>query len=108
MVGDEVSEPTAYSLGFDPSLNPTRYMYELVADHIADRIKQGCFQSNTRLPGERDLAHEYGVALGTVRHATKLLHLSGLVVPVPSKGTYVTVDAPSILARREDAPDGER
>ncbi|WP_353051469.1 winged helix-turn-helix domain-containing protein [Herbidospora sp. NBRC 101105] len=71
------------------------YVYARVADHIAARITAGELAPGTRLPGERDLAAEYGVALGTVRRAIEDLRARGLVVTLPAKGTYV--------ARSEDA-----
>jgi GntR family transcriptional regulator len=42
-----------------------------------------------RLPGERDLAAEYQVALGTMRRAIEELRSRGLVVTLPAKGTFV-------------------
>jgi len=44
---------------------------------------------NTPLPVERRLTAELGIALGTLRHATQLLRDEGLVVTVPSKGTFI-------------------
>jgi DNA-binding GntR family transcriptional regulator len=41
------------------------------------------------LPGERALAEEFGVALGTVRRAVQELRERGAVVTLPSKGTYI-------------------
>lgn len=63
------------------------YLYDKMADHIADRIRSGELRPNTLLPSERDLAEQYEVSLGTARHA-------GLVVTVRSKGTYVRPPAP--------------
>lgn len=79
--------------GFDPDRDPARYRYELVAEHLARLIESGQLPPNTRLPGEHDLALEYGVSLGTARHAMRLLFLRGLVVIVRSRGTYVAVRA---------------
>lgn len=64
-------------------------LYEKMADHLARRIKRGDLPPDTRLPAERRLAQEYGVSLGTARHATELLRSKGLVITVPCKGTYV-------------------
>jgi DNA-binding GntR family transcriptional regulator len=69
------------------------YIYEKMADHLAERIHKGDLAPNTPLPGERDLADEYRVSLGTARHATRLLRDRGLVITVRSKGTYI---APSV------------
>ncbi|WP_428832494.1 winged helix-turn-helix domain-containing protein [Amycolatopsis dongchuanensis] len=65
------------------------YLYEAVAEHLAARILAGELPPNTTLPAEGDLASEYGVSLGTARHATQLLRDRGLVATVKSKGTYV-------------------
>lgn len=73
---------------FEP--NPAiGYLYEQMAQHLAARIESGELAPNRPLPSERRLAVEYGVALGTARHATRLLRYRGLVVTVRSKGTYV-------------------
>ncbi|TVT48393.1 winged helix-turn-helix transcriptional regulator, partial [Amycolatopsis rhizosphaerae] len=53
-------------------------------------IMSGDLKPSTPLPAEARLAHEYGVSLGTARHATQLLRKRGLVVTIKSKGTYVT------------------
>lgn len=83
--------PDGFStVGFDPDRFPARYRYEVVAEHLAELIESGRLAPYTRLPGESDLAQAYGMSLGTVRHATRLLCDRGLVVTVRSKGTYVT------------------
>ncbi|PRX46546.1 regulatory GntR family protein [Prauserella shujinwangii] len=76
-----------------PKFNPDNkpgYTYELLADHFTKLIESGEWAPNSRLPGERALAEEYGVALGTVRKATDILRDRGLVVTLKSKGTFVT------------------
>ena len=65
------------------------YVYKRVSDHIAARIESGELRPATRLPGERALAEEYGVALGTARRAIRDLRERGLVVTLPAKGTYI-------------------
>lgn len=67
----------------------TGYLYVQVADHLADRIATGDLPMKTRFPAEMRLCWEYGVSLGTIRHATKILRERGLVVTVRSKGTFV-------------------
>lgn len=69
-------------------------MYARVADHVAARIAAGDLQPGAMLPSERDMAAEYGVALGTVRRAVGELRERGLVVTLAAKGTYV-VEAPA-------------
>jgi len=66
------------------------YVYAAMADHIAARIEAGDLRPGTRLLGERALAEEYGVAIGTARRAVEELRQRGLVVTLPAKGTYVS------------------
>lgn len=68
---------------------PPGYVYEWLAGEIAARIESGELPPHTPLPSERHLASQYDVALGTARHATRLLRLRGFVVTLKSKGTYV-------------------
>ncbi|AVH57194.1 MULTISPECIES: winged helix-turn-helix domain-containing protein [Streptomyces] len=69
--------------------NKIAYVYMQMADHIAERIAKGELRPGARLPGERDLAAEYGVAHLTARRATRELRDRGLVVTLPSKGTFI-------------------
>ncbi|TVT53436.1 winged helix-turn-helix transcriptional regulator [Amycolatopsis rhizosphaerae] len=85
---------------FDPDADPLRYRYELLADHLAELIGAGELRPKAPLPAEQQLATQFGVSLGTARHATKLLQKRGLVITVRSKGTYV---APAEWRR----PDGQ-
>jgi DNA-binding GntR family transcriptional regulator len=70
-------------------LSGPAYVYMQLADHIAARIQRGELRPAARLPGERDLAEEYGVALGTARRAVQELRDRGLVLTLPAKGTYI-------------------
>lgn len=74
---------------FDPDAGQPGYVYMRVADHIAARIDAGELRQSVRLPGERELAEEYGVALGTARRALVELRERGLVVTLPGKGTFI-------------------
>lgn len=69
--------------------NKTGYEYVLLADHLAGLIKSGEWPPGSRLPGERALSEEYGVALDTVRKATQILRDRGLVTTLKSKGTFI-------------------
>jgi DNA-binding GntR family transcriptional regulator len=75
---------------WDPGAGGPAYVYVRLADHLAARIASGELPADARLPGERDLAAEYGVALGTARRAVEELRDRGLVVTLPGKGTFVT------------------
>lgn len=82
---------------FDPDAVGVAYTYARVADHIQARIEAGEIPVGARLPGERALAEEYGVALGTARRAVQELRDRGLVATLPAKGTFVI--------QRDDAPE---
>jgi GntR family transcriptional regulator len=70
---------------WNPDAGGPAYVYMRVADHIA----AGDLPADARLPGERELATEYGVAIGTARRAVEELRERGLAVTLPGKGTYV-------------------
>jgi DNA-binding GntR family transcriptional regulator len=72
---------------FDPaSATP---LYAQVADHVAGQIAAGSLKHGQKLPAERDLAQEWGVAYQTVRRAMRELRERGLIVSVVGKGTFV-------------------
>lgn len=75
---------------YDPEAAGPAYTYVRVADHLAARMAAGEFPPDSMLPGERALAEEYGVALGTIRRAMDELRDRGLVTTLPAKGTFVT------------------
>lgn len=74
---------------WDPEDNRPGYLYMRLADHIAARIAAGHYPPNAMLPNEREMVPEYGVSIDTVRRAIAELRDRGLVVTLPSKGTYV-------------------
>jgi DNA-binding GntR family transcriptional regulator len=71
------------------------YVYLQVVHHIAEQIRTGRLPAGARLPAERDLAEQYGVAVNTVRRAVRDLRDQGLVITVPIKGTFVRPEPPS-------------
>lgn len=60
--------------------------YHLVALVLAARIREGTYD-DAGLPGERDLAREFGVARVTVRNALRSLDDDGLVARRERRGT---------------------
>jgi GntR family transcriptional regulator len=66
------------------------FTYVQVANLVAVRIEAGEFTH--KLPAERDLAEEYGVAYQTVRHAMKVLRERGLIITRQGRGTFVVRD----------------
>jgi DNA-binding GntR family transcriptional regulator len=63
------------------------FAYIQVADQIAARIEVG--EIKHKLPAERALAEEYGVAYQTVRHAMQVLRERGLIITRQGRGTFV-------------------
>lgn len=61
-----------------------------IAGALRRQIASARFVQNDRLPPERALAEQFGVARGTVREALKQLEESGFVARRPGSGTYVT------------------
>lgn len=80
---------------FDPRSGPPGYLYVRVADHIQARVQAGELAPGSRLPAERDLAADYGIAVGTVRQAIAELRSRGVVVTLPAKGTFVAMQRES-------------
>jgi len=74
---------------FDPDAAADRYLWESMADHLALRINAGELPPGARLPNERELAAEYGVAVGTARRAVRELAGRGLVRVMPGRGVIV-------------------
>lgn len=63
-----------------------------VADSMRRRIADG--EWTGRLPGEKTLAQQYGVAMGTVRKAVAALRAEGLIVTEKGWGSYVAGTKP--------------
>lgn len=65
------------------------YVYVRVADEVETEIRSGRLPRGARLPNERDMGAQYGVAPGTARRAVAELRDRGLVVTLANKGTFV-------------------
>lgn len=63
------------------------YAWEQARDVIRARIADGTYPD--RLPAEVDLAHELGVARGTLRHALTALVDDGVLVSIRGRGYFV-------------------
>jgi DNA-binding GntR family transcriptional regulator len=81
-VADDKREPR-----FDPA--GPGLVYVQIADDVAAKIARGELAAGARLPGEDDMADEYGAARMTVRRAVRELRDRGLVQTVPGKGSFV-------------------
>jgi DNA-binding GntR family transcriptional regulator len=65
-------------------------IYRQAADHIAAAITRGDLRPGDKLPAERDLADDWGIAIGTIRSAMAVLRERGLIISTLGKGTFVT------------------
>jgi GntR family transcriptional regulator len=74
--------------GFDPASAVPLYVQ--AADYVAAQIQAGELKSGQRLPAERDLAEQWGIAYQTVRRAMRELRERELITSVIGKGTFVT------------------
>jgi DNA-binding GntR family transcriptional regulator len=70
-----------------------QYVYMQVADKVEAEIRAGRLPVGARLPNERDMGAQYGVAPGTASRAVRELRERGLVVTLPNKGTFVVAPA---------------
>jgi len=61
-----------------------------IAGALRKQIASARFARSDRLPPERALAEQFGVARGTIREALKRLEETGFVERRPGSGTYVT------------------
>lgn len=76
----------------EPVVDPASpvYVYVQVADAIEADIRSGKLSVGARLPGEQDLAAQYGIAKGTAARVARELRDRGLAITVPNKGTFIT------------------
>jgi DNA-binding GntR family transcriptional regulator len=63
--------------------------YQQIAAWLRERIQSGEFPPGRRLPTEKDLMGELGVAATTARRAMRLLAEEGLIVTTPGRGSHV-------------------
>jgi DNA-binding GntR family transcriptional regulator len=70
----------------DPDLSTPVYLQ--LAELLAAQIRAGRPPQGRPLPSITRLASDYGVAVGTVRHALAVLRARGVIHIVAGKGTY--------------------
>lgn len=66
-----------------------QYAYVEIANALETEIASGRIPVGGRLENERELGDRFRVSPGTVRRAVRELRDRGLVVTLPSKGSYV-------------------
>ncbi len=65
-------------------------VYQRIAAEILEQIRSGDLVPNRRIPPEKALMKQYGVAKATARNAVDFLRKQGWVFTVPHRGTYVS------------------
>lgn len=75
-------------------------LYQQIAELLIRDIAAGRLIDGERLPPEREMAANLGIAVGTLRQALKSLTEKGLLARVQGSGNYVQAkaDAPSVYA----------
>jgi GntR family transcriptional regulator len=75
-------------------------LYQQIAELLIRDIAAGRLIDGERLPPERDMAANLGIAVGTLRQALKSLTEKGLLDRVQGSGNYIRAkaDAPSVYA----------
>jgi DNA-binding GntR family transcriptional regulator len=63
--------------------------YRQLAGLLRDRIRSGELQPGQRMPSEKDLHDEFGLARETVRRAIAVLRIEGLIEIRQGHGTFV-------------------
>ncbi len=77
-----------------------RALYLQVWDALAGRITSGAWKPGSAIPNESDLARDFGVSLGTIRKALKLMEAQRLVTRRQGLGTFVNDQAAHEFADR--------
>jgi GntR family transcriptional regulator, transcriptional repressor for pyruvate dehydrogenase complex len=74
-------------------------LYLQVVDRIRFEIATGILKDGQQLPGEHELAHNFGVSRTVIREAIKTLAANGLVEVRAGAGTFI-IDGTSAVLRR--------
>lgn len=81
--------------------------FQQLADDLRTAIADGDLAAGQRLPSNRDLAEQYGIAPMTVQSAVRVLRDEGLVVAQQGRGTFVHPDAQARARERAQHPAGD-
>lgn len=84
--------------------------YQRVVQAIKEDIRSGRLAAGAKLAGNRTLADEHQVALGTLQKALKVLQDEGWLVASPSVGVFVneppaeseSIDVRAVVKRLDD------
>ncbi|HET7747970.1 MAG TPA: FadR/GntR family transcriptional regulator [Terriglobales bacterium] len=76
--------------------------YERVVQQIEQWILNGSMKPGDQLPGEHELAQQFGVSRTAVREAAKTLREKGLIEPCSGRGTFVTHGMSQVMRQSLD------
>ena len=71
--------------------------YEAVADRVQAMIDNGVYEPGERLPSIRELHHQLGVSINTVREAYRVLESRGVAEAISQSGHFVRQGPPICL-----------
>lgn len=77
--------------------------YRQLATVLRDRIRNGELPPGRRLPSEKDLHDEFGLARETIRRALAVLRQEGLIEVRHGHGTFVAEAPPHIELKPGDS-----
>ena len=77
-----------------PPIQPPKALYQMVKDHIVERIDSGEWPPDTRVPSENELVKLLSVSRMTVNRALRELTTSGRLVRLQGVGTFVAQPKP--------------
>ena len=80
-------------------IGPDGPIYRQLADQVLAGVKSGLLKPGDRLPTERELAAQLGVARGTVRKAYRELADNNLVQVIQGSGVYIHSDGGPLDSR---------
>ncbi len=79
-------------------LNSKEDVTQLLILRFQQLLSEGLLSPGTKLPPERELAANFGVARSSLRPALKVLEIMGVITQKVGDGSYLNKDASSVLA----------
>jgi GntR family transcriptional repressor for pyruvate dehydrogenase complex len=79
-------------------LNEKEDVTQLLILRFQQLLSEGLLSPGTKLPPERELAANFGVARSSLRPALKVLEIMGVITQKVGDGSYLNNDASSVLA----------
>ena len=71
------------------SRTPGKFKYQSLYNWIVERILDGTFPYNAKLPSEAQLCQQFGISRQTVRNALRALNGDGYIASAKGSGSYV-------------------